>query len=169
MAVMFSSQRRSQRTRNRVRGAFSVIEALTAGTILAGFALSTTWAFSMANRIASTTRNRVVAASVVHGYLDEALASDWTSTVTPPILAITAAGTDIDGDGVAYAGNVPLLTMRDTQVSNLQKPVLTGTVYRQCLLVNSTLKIVRVSFLIGYSYRGKNYHYRMTALKAQEQ
>ncbi len=151
---------------------FTLLETLFAGCILVVFALGTAVTFNVMNRLASNTRVAVAAQNVVRSYIDEAMASDFTPTSTPAILATTTTGADIDGDGeedgVLYASSVPLIVTRDSKTSGVQNSVVTGNVYRQCITANASLGIQRVTFLIRYTLRGRNYYYRVAALKARE-
>jgi type II secretory pathway pseudopilin PulG len=153
-------------------GGFSLLETLIAGSILAVFALGTAGTFNVMNRLAGNTRIAISAQNVVRGYIDEAMAADYSPTSTPSILANSGTGTDIDGDGEVdgdvYASNVPLIVTRDSKTAGVQNNVVTGTVYRHCTTVDATLGIQRVNFLIRYTLRGKNYYNRIACLKARE-
>jgi hypothetical protein len=150
-----------------------------AGALLTIFAIGAAATFTTMNRIASRNRTAVVAQAVLQNYADEALAASYTAASTPAILATTADGTDIDGDsegdGELYASDVPLLMTRDSKTTNTQNPILVANIYRHCTVVNSTLQILRVSFLIRYRENGtptgttgKPFSYRLTILKARD-
>ncbi|HSH94026.1 MAG TPA: hypothetical protein VK968_07760 [Roseimicrobium sp.] len=157
----------------------SILEMLVAGAVLTIFAVGASYSMLTFNRTATVTRNYVAAQAIVRDCIGQALAADYTPTTTPAILATTAAGSDIDGDGetdgVLYdpAGgtnyDVPLLYKRDTLVSNVQQAALTGQLYRKVRTVDSSLKILEVSFLMKITYRTKNYYYKMATLKAQDE
>lgn len=151
---------------------FSLLETLFAGSILAVFALGAAGTFNVMNRLASNTRVAVAAQNIVRSYVDEAMAADYSPSATPAILANSSAGTDIDGDGEAdgdlHASNVPLIVTRDSKTGGVQNSVVTGTVYRHCITVNSTLGVQQVSFLIRYALDGKFYYQRIATLKARE-
>lgn len=150
-----------------------------AGAVLTVFAVAANYSMLTFNRTAAVTRNYVAAQMVVRDCIGQALAADYTPTSTPAILATTAEGSDIDGDGetdgVLYdptggtATEVPLLYKRDTLSGNAQQTVLTGKLYRKVRTVSSTLKILEVSFLMKTTYRGKDYYYKMATLKAQDE
>jgi hypothetical protein len=124
------------------------------------------------NRIAAVNRNYVAAQAIVRNQIDQALAAAYTPDTTAPILAVTPAGADQDGDGEAdgelFQANVPILVTRDTLIGNTQTPVITGNLYRHVAIVDATLQLRRVSFLLAYQYRGQIYRYRMTTLRAQD-
>ncbi len=81
--------------RSRRRGGFTLIEALIAITILMIFLVTSTMALNFFDDRAARNRNAEAARAVVDDYVNYLL-SDSTS----PAPAATAAGTDLDGDGV---------------------------------------------------------------------
>jgi hypothetical protein len=160
----------------------SILEMLVAGAVLTIFAVGANYSMLTFNRNATVTRNYAAAQAMVRDYTDQALAADYTSTATAPILTVTAAGTDIDGDGEAdgvlfdpadpVSGTnytLPLVYKRDSAAAYVQQSVVTGQIYRRVRLVDATLKILEVNFLLKFTYRGKNYFTRMAALKAQDE
>lgn len=124
------------------------------------------------NRTAAVNRNYVAAQAIVRNQIDQALAAAYTPDTTAAILAVTPAGADQDGDGEGdgelFQADVPILVTRDTLIGNAQSPVITGNLYRHVAIVDATLQLRRVSFLLAYQYRGQIYRYRMTTLRAQD-
>jgi len=124
------------------------------------------------NRTAAVNRNYVAAQAIVRNQIDQALAATYTPTSVAAILAVTAAGGDQDGDGEGdgelFQSDVPILVARDTLIGNSQVAVITGNLYRHVAIVDATLQLRRVSFLLSYQYRGRTYRYRMTTLRAQD-
>jgi hypothetical protein len=157
----------------------SLLEMLIAGAVLTIFAVGANYSMLTFNRTAAVTRNYVAAQMIVRDCIGQALAADYTPTSTPAILAATTGTSDIDSDGEADgdlydpAGgtnyDVPLIYKRDTLSGNSQQTVLTGKLYRRVRTVDSTLKILEVSFVMKTTYRGKNYYYKMATLKAQDE
>lgn len=157
----------------------SILEMLVAGVVLTIFAVGANYAMLTFNRNATTTRNYAAAQAIVRDYIDQALAADYTSAVTDPIVATTVAGTDIDGDGQADgvlfdpAGgtsfNLPLVYMRDSATGFTQQTVVTAQIYRRVRVVDATLNIREVNFLLRFLQRGRPYYVRMATLKARDE
>ena len=154
------------------RDGFALTDLMVAGALIVLFAVATTIAMVRINRIAAVNRNYVAAEAIVRSQMDQALSATYTPETTAPILATTITGPDLDGDGEGdgelFQINVPILVSRDSLVGNDQVPVVTGNLFRHVSVVDATLQLRRVSFLLNYQYRGKTYSFGMTSLRAQD-
>jgi type II secretory pathway pseudopilin PulG len=151
---------------------FALTDLLIAGALLILFSVGTMIAMVRINRTAAVNRNYVAAQAIVRNQIDQALAAEYTPTAVAPILAVTVTGADQDGDGEGdgelFQSDVPILVTRDTLIGNSQTAIITGNLYRHVAIVDATLKLRRVAFLLSYQYRGQTYRYRMTTLRAQD-
>jgi len=159
-------------TRRARLSGFALTDLLIAGALLILFSVGTMIAMVRINRTAAVNRNYVAAQAIVRNQIDQALAATYTPTSVAAILAVTSAGADQDGDGEGdgelFQSDVPILVVRDTLIGNSQVAVITGNLYRHVAIVDATLQLRRVSFLLSYQYRGQTYRYRMTTLRAQD-
>ena len=179
----------SKAFRDRPLLGFTLVELLISLSIIATFAVSATYALTSFNRNAAVNRNATAAMTILQDRMDRVLAATYNTTNTPPLLAITGDGTDVDGDsipdGVAEnwpdpAGailpnavppnNVPVVVTRDVN----QTGVVLGTLYRRVVAVGtaygltSNSDLLQVSYLLQYSYRGRSFYARLVSLKARD-
>ena len=166
-------------SKKRSNGAFTLLEAVTASALLAIFAIGAAATYSTMNSVAGRTRTAVVAQTVLRNYVDEAMAAVYNTSTPPSILVVTsdtaAGATDEDGDGekdgVRWPNattEIPLLVTRDSKTGNVQNNLVTAQVFRHCKVVDSSLNLLRVTFLVKYTERGKTYYQKLSVLKAGE-
>jgi type II secretory pathway pseudopilin PulG len=162
----------SARARLRVSG-LTIVESMISVAVLATFAISATLCLMGFNKWAANDRNATAAMIIVQDHIDQALAAIYTVNQVPPILQPTAAGTDIDGDGVTDGvldSTQPVVVTRDS----LQTAIVPASLYRNVTAVGTTYgldndtDLLRVSFLLRYVYRSKTYYARAVTLKARE-
>ena len=160
------------RARSRVSG-LTIVESMISVAVLATFAVSATLCLIGFNKWAANDRNATAAMIIVQDHIDQALAAIYNVNQVPIILQPTAAGTDIDGDGVTDGvldSTQPVVVTRDS----LQTAVVPANLYRRVTAVGTAygldndVDLLQVSFLIRYVYRGKTYYARAVTLKARE-
>jgi type II secretory pathway pseudopilin PulG len=154
---------------------FTLVEVAITTTIIALVAISAIGAMSTLNRNAAANRNLVSAETIVRDRIEQASRAMYAKGATPAddsidaILQETPHGTDEngdgEGDGVVFESNVTILGKRDSKVGNAQVPVISGTLYRRCHVVNADLGLRQVSFLITYTFRGRTYSYGMATFR----
>ena len=168
---------------------FTLVELLIGISILATFSVSAIFALTSFNRNAAVNRNSTAAMAILQDRMDRVLSATYSASSTPPLLAATGDGSDVDGDGVpdgvaenwpdpfgailpnsAAPSNVPVVVTRDSN----QTGVVLGTLYRRVVpvgtaygLTNNT-DLLQVSYLLQYSYRGRNFYSRLVSLKARD-
>ncbi len=180
-AMQLSRRHIPVRVRARGAQAFTIVESVIALCVLMVFLVVSTASLNLFNNWAAKSRNAEAARSIVDDYVT-CLLSD---SVSAP--AATAAGTDLDGDGVAdgvactqvgdryipgptaasATGVVPLVVTRTTAPS----AVVTGTLYWRVQAVGTSYglsaatDLMQINFLIAYTYRNQTYYYKATTFK----
>lgn len=134
-------------------------------SVLALFAGSSVYALMNFNDRASRNRNAEAARAILESRVDAMLAQ-----ATMP--AATAAGSDLDGDGVGdgtlTASDVPLLVQRDSTAT----PVVQGDLYMAVTKAGTSVglpkdgDLVSVQYLLKYSYRGQTYTSKLLTFKS---
>ncbi len=145
--------------------AFTIVEAMIALAVLGLFAGSAVYALMSFNDRASRNRNAEAARAILESQVDAMLAQ----TTLP---ATTAAGTDIDGDGVpdgvVTTANVPILVQRNSTAT----PVVKGDLYTCVTQVGTTVglpnagDLLSIQFMLRYTYRGQTYTSKLLTFKS---
>lgn len=161
--------------------AFTIVEVIIALSILGAFLIVSTASLNLFDNWAAKNRNAEAARVIVDDYLNYLLGDG----ITAP--AATAAGTDIDGDGVpdgvvctqvgsryvpgptsaGATGAVPLIVTRTASPAS----VVTGTLYWRVQAVGtrygllSDNDLMQVNFLLAYTYRNQTYYYKAVTFK----
>lgn len=154
----------------RGAGAYTIVEALIALTILGVFAVSSTVTLNLFNDRAAKNRNLEAARILMENCVGLALATN--DTITPTSGSSTVNGLAVDVCS-AIGSNpisqpVPLIVSRNSAGS----PVVTGNLYWRVKNVgttyslNSANDLVQIDFVLQYTYRSKVYYYNLTTLKA---
>lgn len=173
------SSRRVGTTRAR---AFTIVEALVAVVILMIFALTSTMALNFFDERAARNRNAEAARAVVEDYVNHLLSD---STYATNALTVTAAGTDLDGDGVpdgevctaldgrAIPASIPLIVRRiASPTTTPDGVVVNGTLFWKVQAVGAACgcpadkDLMQVNFLLRYIYRSQTYYYKAMTFKA---
>ena len=165
--------------RIRVSG-LTLIEVLISLAILVAFGLGSTYTLNLFDDRAAQNRNAEAARAAVDDYVNYLLRDDT------PIPAATAAGTDVDGDGVSDGvlctsilsrtidpkGIVPLIVSRaNATATSAPIPVVTGTLYWRVQAVGTAYglsadtKLARVDFTLVYTWRNRNFYYKALTFK----
>lgn len=134
-------------------------------SVLALFSGSAVYALMNFNDRASRNRNAEAARAILESRVDAMLAQ-----ATVP--AVTAAGTDLDGDGVGdgalTASDLPLLVRRNSSAT----PVVTGNLYMAVTQVGTSVglpadaDLVSVQYLLQYTYRGQTFTTKLLTFKS---
>ena len=141
---------------------FTLVQVMIATAIIVIVGLSSVQALVMMNRKAATMRTLNNARAVVQRNIDTAMGVPFSTTVEPPILAITpATGTVYDDDG-GTANLVNISLLRPGTTAWLQG-TLTRTVVAETNADGADIR--RVTFSISYTYRGRPYSFAMTTLR----
>lgn len=155
-----------RRCRTRLgQDAFTIVEAMIALSVLALFAGSAVYALMSFNDRAARNRNGEAARAILESQVDAMLAQ-----ATMP--AVTAAGTDLDGDGVGdgvvITSNLPLISQRNSTATG----VVTGDLYLAVTQVGTSVglpnagDLVSVQYLLQYTYRGRTFTSKLLTFKA---
>ncbi len=175
------SQRRAPRAGS---AGFTLLELLIGISLLATFSVSAIYALTSFNRNAAVNRNATAVMAILQDRMDRVLTAPYSATSTSPLLAATGDGADVDGDGIpdgvaeswpdpsgaAPPDNVPIVVTRDAN----QTGVVRGTLYRRVAPVGTAYgmandaDLLQVSYLLRYSYRGRNFSTRLVSLKARD-
>lgn len=150
--------------------AFTLVEALISLVVLMVFAVSSTVTLNLFNDRAAKTRNAEAARAVVEDYVAELLASSSPPPATVGSATINGLAVDPCASigGQAIAQPVSLIVGRNAGAS----PVVTGTLYWRVQNVgtayglNAATDLVKVDFVLQYTYRNQPYFYTVTTFKA---
>jgi hypothetical protein len=172
--------RRLPRLRGNAARAFTIIEAVISLGALALAGMASTVALNLFDDRAAHNRNTEAARAEVDDCINYLLND---STNAP---AVTANGTDLDGDGIPdgvvctvidtrsipnatlHNGVVPLIVTRNTSPTS----VVNGTLYWRVQAVgtayglNANTDLMQVNFMLAYTYRGRKYYYKALTFKA---
>ena len=131
-------------------------------------------ALGVLNRNAAGVRSLTNARAIVQRNIDMALSVTGTTSSIPAILAVTSAtGTVYDDD--AGTANVVAVMIQSTSGVNLVEGTLTRIVryvdttspsVESSTAVAGQALIVRITFSLTYTYRGRNYSYSQTTMRA---
>ena len=171
-----------RKTTNGLRtDAFTIVEALVAIVILMIFAVTSTMSLNFFDERAARNRNAEAARAIVEDYVNYLLGD----SVDAP--APTAAGTDLDGDGmpdgvictlkpvtmVSNPAAIPLVVRRIANPTQTQDGVVvTSAIYWRVQNVGlaygcaADTDLVQVNFLLQYTYRKQTYYYKSVTFKA---
>jgi hypothetical protein len=135
---------------------------MVATAIIVIVGIASVQALVLMNRKAAAMRTLVNARAVVQRNIDTAMGVPFTSSIEPPILAITGAtGAVYDDDG-GGDNQVDIALLRSGTTAWI-KGVLTRTVIAEANVENADIR--RVTFGVSYTYRGRDYSYAMSTLR----
>jgi hypothetical protein len=171
---------KARRGRRSAARAFTIIEAVISLAALALTGMASTVALNLFDDRAAHNRNTEAARAQVDDLINYLL-NDGTNAP-----AATAAGTDLDHDGIPdgvvctvidtrsipnatlHNGVIPLVVTRTTS----PKSVVFGTLYWRVQAVgtayglNASTDLMQVNFMLVYVYRGRTYYYKALTFKA---
>ena len=156
--------RRLVSLRKKLRSAFGIAEQVVAMAIVATVLVASVAGLLQSNRQAAVYRALTAARAVVERNIENALNVTYNSTATPAILATTAAGGvvyDDEGDGDNL---VDIVVQDSTGTNKLIKGTLTRTVVAEANPQSAS--IIRITFSVTFTMRGRNYTTAMTTLRA---
>ena len=138
---------------------------MIAAGVLALVVVVATQALLTANRLAAASRVLTAARSVVQRNIDTALTTTFTQATTPTILATTASTGQVwDDDG--GADNVVQIAVQDNNTAIVASGVLTRTVLAIANTDNAV--VLKVTFSLTYTYRGRTATIAMTTIRARD-
>jgi hypothetical protein len=171
---------RAPRWSGQAARAFTIIEAVISLGALALAGMASTVALNLFDDRAAHNRNTEAARAQVDDCINYLLND---STNAP---AVTANGTDLDGDGIPdgvvctvidtrsipnatlHNGVLPLIVTRTASPTS----VVNGTLYWRVQAVgtayglNANTDLMQVNFMLAYTYRGRKYYYKALTFKA---
>ncbi len=140
-------------------------ETMVAAAVLAMVIVGTSHALLIANRIAASSRVLTGARAVLQRNIDTALASTFTQSSTPAILAITpASGQAYDDDG-GFDSSVQI-AVQDNGTAVVASGSLTRTVVAIANADNADIR--KVTFALQYVYRGKTVSLSMSTIRSRD-
>ncbi|MDB6175223.1 MAG: hypothetical protein JWL59_4534 [Chthoniobacteraceae bacterium] len=146
----------------RELGGSSLVEILVAVTLIGIAAAGTLQTMSILNRNAASIRLLTNAREIVARNIDTTLSESWSASNQPAILALTPASGSVYEDDVTLDNEVAVATQSDGV--DLVRGVLTRTVVAVPNAVNADVR--RIKFQINYSYRGRDFTYALTTMRA---
>lgn len=145
----------------------ALVEMVVGLTLLALIAVSSTQALLQANRQAAIMRTMTAARGVVQRNIDTALTVNWSSTLQPPILALTSSGGTPYDDDAAPESNTDNVVQIAVMENGTTKTV-PGTLWRIVTDVpnpdNAPLR--KVTFRLDYTYLTRAYSVQMDTERA---
>jgi len=148
--------------RRRKLSAFTLVQVMIATGIIVIVGLASVQALMLMNRKAAAMRTLNSARSVVQRNIDTAMGVPFTTTSTPPILAITAATGAVYVDDGSTDNQVNIALLRSGSTAWL-RGTLTRTVLAETNADGADIR--RVTFSLAYTYRGRPYSFSMTTLR----
>lgn len=150
--------------RGRPQG-FTLVQVMVASAIIVIVGLASVQALVLMNRKAAVMRTLNNARAVVQRNIDTAMGVPYTTTLEPPILALTpTSGSVYDDDG--GGDNLVNVALLRNGTTAWVKGTLTRTVIAETNPESAVLR--RVTFSLTYTYRGRPYNYSMTTLRTQD-
>ncbi len=147
--VVASSSSPSRRPFRRI-SAFTLIEVLFAGTLLAVFITGSVIAMTQLNRWATSARLRTIALAVAQQRVDQIETTPWLVGVTRP--TILNAGTTTDNNVPLNNDNFNAATSLITPYTNLDSQVLST---RTTVIADLTANTLRATVTVTYIYRNR--------------
>ena len=138
--------------RSRIRGtqAFTLVEVVFAGCLLALLVSSSVVAMTQVNRWATGARLRTLALAVAQQRIDQAQTAPWQLSGTRPAILVAATTTE---------NNLPLnndafnsTTGLSSSFTALDAPV---SAQRTTVATDVTTRLVRISVTVTYTYRNR--------------
>lgn len=153
------------------RAGIAMMEAVMATAMVMTIAVGVTQMFLVSTRMAASNRVLTAARIVIQRNLDNALTLRWDSTVTPSVLAITAAtGVVYDDDGNNLNGEgtnkVALLISKDA--SDTAYTVIPASMTRTVTAVTNTqgADIRLIKFSLTYTFQNRTQVVQMSTMRA---
>ncbi len=140
-------------------------ESMVAAAVLAMVIVGTSHALLIANRLAAASRVLTGARAVLQRNIDTALASTFTQSTVPAILAITAAnGAAYDDDG--GFDNTVQISVQDNGTAVVASGTLNRTVEAVANADNADIR--KVTFTVQYTYRGRPQSLSMSTIRSRD-
>jgi hypothetical protein len=140
-------------------------ESMVAAAVLALVIVGTSHALLIANRLAAASRVLTGARAVLQRNIDTALASTFTQSTVPAILAITpASGQPYDDDG--GFDNTIQISVQDNGTAVVASGTLTRTVVALANADNADIR--KITFTLQYSYRGRTELLSMSTIRSRD-
>lgn len=145
--------------------AIMLAETMVAAAVLAMVIVGTSHALLIANRLAAASRVLTGARAVLQRNIDTALASTFTQSTVPAILAITpASGQSYDDDG--GFDNTIQIAVQDNGTAVVASGTLTRTVVAIANADNADVR--KVTFRLQYTYRGRSQLLSMSTIRSRD-
>ena len=151
--------------RSRFRGpqAFTLVEVVFAGCLLAVLVSSSVVAMTQVNRWATGARLRTLALAVAQQRIDQAQTAPWQLSGTRPAILVAATTTEnnlpLNNDAFNSAtGLSSVFTALDTPVS----------AQRTTVAADITIRLVRISVTVTYTYRDRPVSVSLSTLRTSD-
>ena len=151
--------------RSRIRGAaaFTLVEVVFAGCLLAVLVSSSVVAMTQVNRWATGARLRTLALAVAQQRIDQAQTAPWQLSGTRPAILVAAITTEmnlpLNNDAFNSAtGLSSTFTALDTPVS----------AQRTTVAADVTTRLVRISVTVTYIYRNRPVSVSLNTLRSSD-
>lgn len=142
----------------------TLIELLVASALIVLSIITSTSGLLSANRHASATRVFTAARAIVQRNIDTALSLTFDAAITPAILATTPTSGQVYDDDGGGDNKVQIVVQQDGGAVTMVTGTLTRTVTAQANPQGADIR--RINFRIAYAFRGKNYSYEMSTVRA---
>jgi len=145
----------------------ALVEMVVAMSLLTLVIVSSTQAFIQANRESATMRLMTAARGIVQRNIDTALTVGWTSSLEPPILALTpptGALYDDDAPPQSTTDNVVQIAVMEDGTTTTVPGSLLRTVVNE---PNPDGAVIRkITFRLDYTYLSHSYSVQMVTERA---
>ena len=140
-------------------------ETMVAAAVLALVIVGTSHALLIANRIAAASRVLTGARAVLQRNIDTALASTFTQSTVPAILAITPTGGQAYDDDGGFDNTIQI-AVQDNGTAVVASGTLTRTVVAIANADNADIR--KITFTLQYTYRGRSELLSMSTIRSRD-
>ena len=147
--------------------AMALVEIIVAMSLLTLVVVSSTQAFIQANRESAIMRLMTAARGILQRNIDTALTVGWTSSLEPPILALTPpTGTLYDDDAPPQSStdNVVQIAVMEDGTTSTVPGSLFRTVVNEPNPDGATIR--KITFRLDYTYLSHSYSIQMVTERA---
>ena len=145
--------------------AVMLAETMVAAAVLGMVIVGTSHALLIANRLAAASRVLTGARAVLQRNIDTALASTFTQSTVPAILAITPASGQVYDDDGGF-DNAIQISVQDNGTAVVASGTLTRTVVAIANTDNADVR--KISFTLQYTYRGRPQLLTMSTIRSRD-
>ena len=140
-------------------------ETMVAAAVLALVIVGTSHALLIANRLAAASRVMTGARAVLQRNIDTALASTFTQSTVPAILAITPTSGQLYDDDGGFDNTIQI-SVQDNGTAVVASGTLMRTVVALANADNADVR--KITFTLQYTYRGRPQLLSMSTIRSRD-